>query len=98
VILENRQFAEVMVLDIALLPTGPLSMAGLLNLEPQPLRRLLKQGLRRGLRQEELDHLFNAEFGVALDHPDSQALLIALADRGWFLWNPEMERWKTHLG
>jgi hypothetical protein len=98
VILANRQFAEVMVLDIALLPTGPLSMAGLLNLEPQPLRRLLKQGLRRGLRQEELEQLFNAEFCLTLDSLDSQALLTALADRGWFLWHPETERWKTHLG
>lgn len=87
-----------MVLDIASLPTGSLSMAGLLNLEPQALRRLLKQGLRRGLRQEDLEQLFDAEWNLTVDSLDAQILLTSLAERGWFLWHPETGRWKTHLG
>jgi hypothetical protein len=35
--------------DLGLLPSGPLSMALLLELEPAGLRRLLKFGLRGGL-------------------------------------------------
>ena len=87
-----------MVLDIPILPTGPLSMAGLLNLEPQPLRRLLKQGLRRGLLQDELEQLLDAEWSLTVDSLDAQSLLSSLAERGWFLWHPETGRWKTHLG
>ena len=97
-ILVTQQPAEAKVLDVASLPTGPLSMAVLLHLEPHPLRRLLKQGLRRGLLQVELDQLLAADWCLAPDSLDAQVLLAALADRGWFLWHPETERWKTHLG
>lgn len=97
-ILVTQQPAEVKVLDVASLPTGPLSMAVLLHLEPHPLRRLLKQGLRRGLLQEELDQLLAADWCLAPDSLDAQVLLAALGDRGWLLWHPETERWKTHLG
>ncbi len=97
-ILVTQQPAEVKMLDVASLPTVPLSMAVLLHLDSQPLRRLLKQGLRRGLLQEELDQLFAADWYLAPDSLDAQVLLAALADRGWFVWHPETERWKTHLG
>ena len=87
-----------MVLDIPLLPTGPLSMAGLLNLEPQSLRRLLKQGLRRGLLQAELEQLLHADWQMDKDSSEARDLLASLAGRGWFLWHPETKCWKTHLG
>ena len=80
------------------LPSGPLSMSGLLNLEPPALRRLLKQGLRLGLDQAGLEQLLRADWGFSADSLEAKALLATLAERGWFLWNPDSQRWKTHLG
>lgn len=80
------------------LPDVPLSMAVLLNLESPRLRRLLKQGLRRGLLQAELEQLLHADWELDKDSSEARALLASLADRGWFLWHPEAKCWKTHLG
>lgn len=82
--------------DLDSLPTGPLSMAGLLALEPAELRRLLKSGLRRGLSSGDLQALLEQDWQGGLETPPVQALLAALQQRGWFCC--EGDHWKTHLG
>jgi hypothetical protein len=71
-------------------------MGLLVNLEPAPLRRLLKRGLREGLTPAGLEEALVDSFGADLEGPARYALLEALADRGWFLWNGQ--HWKTRLG
>jgi len=83
-------------IDLDSLPSGPLSMAGLLAIEPAELRRLLKGGLRRGLSTDDLQVLLEQEWQSGMDAPPVQALLAALQQRGWFSWDGD--RWKTHLG
>lgn len=78
------------------LPSGPLSMGLLVSLEPAPLRRLLKRGLREGLTPAGLEQALSESFGPDLEGLPRTALLQALADRGWFVWNGE--HWKTRLG
>lgn len=90
--------ARVSVAEFMTLPEVPLSMAVLLNLEPPQLRRLLKQGLRRGLLQADLEQLFHADWQLDKDSSEVRDLLASLACRGWFLWHPETKCWKTHLG
>ncbi|MCP9803047.1 hypothetical protein KBY75_05645 [Cyanobium sp. T1G-Tous] len=87
-----------MAVEVMTLPEVPLSMAVLLNLEPPQLRRLLKQGLRRGLLQAELEQLLHADWQLDKDSSEARDLLASLAGRGWFLWHPETKCWKTHLG
>lgn len=82
--------------DFASLPSGPLSMAGLVAIEPAPLRRLLKSGLRRGISSADLASLLEQDWQWSLESPEAQGLLAALEQRGWFA--PEGELWKTHLG
>jgi uncharacterized protein YgfB (UPF0149 family) len=82
--------------DLESLPSGPLSMAGLLALEPAELRRLLKGGLRRGLSTDDLQALLEQDWQAGLEAPPVQALLAALQQRGWF--RCDGDRWKTHLG
>lgn len=84
--------------DGAQLPRQPLSMGLLLSLEPPELRRLLKSGLRLGLAQPELEQLLLRDWGLEASGPEAGSLLAALAERDWFRWNPQVERWKTHLG
>lgn len=84
------------VIDLHSLPSGPLSMAGLLALEPAELRRLLKGGLRRGLSTDDLQSLLEQDWQGGLEAPPVQALLEALQRRGWFCCDGD--RWKTHLG
>lgn len=83
--------------DGAELPRQPLSMALLLSLEPPELRRLLKSGLRTGLEQPQLEDLLRRDWQLEPADPEAQGLLAALAERDWFRWNPQVERWKTHL-
>lgn len=83
-------------LDFSLLPAGPLSMTGLVALEPASLRRLLKGGLRRGLSSQELAELLERDWQCRLDSPEAVGLLAALEQRGWF--QCEGDRWKTRLG
>jgi len=84
--------------DGAQLPRQPLSMGLLLSLEPPELRRLLKSGLRLGLAPPELEQLLRQDWGLETGSPEADTLLAALAERDWFRWNPQAERWKTHLG
>ncbi len=84
--------------DGSQLPRQPLSMGLLLSLEPPELRRLLKAGLRLGLPQPELEQLLRRDWALEPADPGAEALLAALAERDWFRWNAQTERWKTHLG
>ncbi|MEY3758396.1 MAG: hypothetical protein RLZZ263_1550 [Cyanobacteriota bacterium] len=81
--------------DLGLLPSGPLSMALLLELEPAGLRRLLKFGLRGGLPHAGLESVLQAEWSWSITDPEAEALLQALADKGWFV--RQVDVWKTHL-
>jgi hypothetical protein len=82
--------------DISALPTGPLSMAALVAMEPAPLRRLLKRGLRRGLSAQQLAELLEVDWQCHLDSPEASDLLNALERRGWLL--RDGDHWKTRLG
>jgi hypothetical protein len=86
----------MVALDPDALPVGPLSMSALVALEPPALRRLLKSGLRRGVSTVDLAALLEQEWQWRLDSPPAQALLAALAQRGWFESNGEI--WKTRVG
>ncbi len=84
------------MIDFQSLPTGPLSMASLVAIEPSPLRRLLKSGLRKGISSADLASLFEQDWQCSLDSQVAQDLLAALRQRGWF--TPDGDLWKTHLG
>lgn len=79
-------------------PRTVLSMGLLVSLDPPPLRRLLKAGLRRGLPPEDLDDLLRSDWQIEPGSPDATALIHALQERGWLLWHHETQRWKTHFG
>ena len=83
-------------LDLNALPSGPLSMAALVAIEPAPLRRLLKSGLRRGISTADLAALLEQDWQFTLDSPEAQGLLAVLEQRGWFGCDGDL--WKTHLG
>jgi hypothetical protein len=83
-------------LDLQSLPRGPLSMAGLVAIEPAPLRRLLKSGLRRGISSADLSDLLEQDWQWSWDSPQAQGLLTALQERGWFCCEGDL--WKTRLG
>ncbi len=83
-------------LDLETLPSGPLSMAALVAMEPAPLRRLLKSGLRRGMSSADLGVLLEQDWQWTLDSAEAQGLLAALEHRGWFGCDGDL--WKTHLG
>lgn len=83
-------------LDLDTLPSGPLSMAALVAMEPAPLRRLLKSGLRRGISSADLALLLAQDWQWALESAEAQGLLAALEQRGWFACDGDL--WKTHLG
>lgn len=73
-------------------------MSALVALEPAGLRRLLKGGLRRGLRRDELEALLQDEWQLSWDSPEARALLQALCDRSWLQASPDGMLWKTRLG
>lgn len=73
-----------------------LSMATLLQLEPQPLRRLLKAGLRQGATEEQLGVIFLEGWGLEFQSDLVQAFLVKLEEHGWM--QLEGLRWKTRLG
>ena len=83
-------------IDFQSLPTGPLSMTGLVAIEPAPLRRLLKSGLRKGISSVDLAALLEQDWQCTFESPEAQDLLAALQQRGWFCSDGEL--WKTHLG
>lgn len=71
-------------------------MSALLQLEPQPLRRLLKEGLRQGATEAQLAALFAEGWGLDFHSDAVQTFLAELEQRGWF--QREGSRWKTRLG
>lgn len=85
-------------LDLEALPSGPLTMALMVQLDHAPLRRLLKKGLRRGLSTAELRQCLDSDWGLALESDSAISLLRALQDRRWFMSSPDSDVWKTHLG
>lgn len=70
-------------------------MALLVQLEPAPLRRLLKAGLRRGVTTDQVAEILMQGWGWSLDSQEAHALLQQLADRGWF--RLEGTIWKTRF-
>lgn len=77
------------------LPVGPLTMASLLQLEPAPLRLLLKAGLRRGATTDQVAQILLQGWGWSLDSQEACSLLQDLEERGWF--RPEGAIWKTRF-
>jgi hypothetical protein len=73
-----------------------LSMAAMLQLEPQPLRRLLKAGLRQGATEEQLAVIFLEGWGLEFQSDLAQSFLVSLEEHGWL--QREGLRWKTRLG
>lgn len=86
------------MLDSDQLPEGPLTMAGLVALDSAPLRRLLKNGLRRGISRNALQQQLRDDWSLELDSAEAGELLERLAARGWFRCSSNGEIWKTHLG
>ena len=82
----------------ATLPTSPLTMALLVRLEPMGLRKLLKNGLRRGMTDEQLQAHFMDFWQLVPEATESACLLNALEERGWLTRVAESGLWKTHLG
>lgn len=77
-------------------PSGALTMAMLLQLEPPHLRRLLKAGLRQGATEAQLAEIFLDGWGLEIRSEPAQAFLEELESRGWL--QREGLRWKTRLG
>ena len=85
-------------LDVDALPRTPLTMALMVELEPAPLRRLLKKGLRRGLSTDGLRTCLDSDWGFDLESESASELLCALRERRWFMQSQDADLWKTHLG
>ena len=86
----------MVTIDLESLPSGPLTMAVLVALEPAPLRRLLKNGLRCGMVSSDLASLLKEDWQCSFESPEAQALLAALRERGWL--GRDGDLWKTKLG
>lgn len=84
--------------DLQDLPDGPLSMSVLLSLRSEPLRRLLKGGLKRGLAPTALADLMAEQWSCSVDSAEAQQLLLLLDQKGWFSFREAQQVWKTHLG
>lgn len=85
-------------IDFDALPRRPLTMSLILELEPAPLRHLLKKGLRRGLTTHALRLCLDSDWGFALESEPASNLLCALQERRWFMRSLHADLWKTHLG
>jgi hypothetical protein len=84
--------------DLDGLPDSPLTMSAMVGLPSSRLRRLLKAGLKRGLKHEDLSLLLEQDWGLAWESADALSLLDQLADKGWMTYQPEQQVWKTRLG
>jgi hypothetical protein len=90
--------ASVLGFEPTSLPTSPLTMTLLVRLEPDGLRKLLKNGLRRGMSDVQLQaHLMEC-WNLRPDAPESTHLLNALDERGWLTRSADTGLWKTRLG
>ena len=84
--------------DLDGLQDGPLTMTLLIGLSSIRLRRLLKAGLKRGVRTDDLRIMLEQDWGMKWDSADASALLDQLASKGWFIQQKEHQIWKTRLG
>lgn len=86
------------VSDLEALPEGPLTMSLLVALPSARLRRLLKAGLKRGVGLDELRMILQQDWGLTWESAEAVALLDQLDLKGWFIYHPEPQIWKTRLG
>ena len=66
-------------------------MALMVQLEPAPLRRLLKKGLRRGLSTDALRLCLDSDWGFDLESQSASKLLCALRERRWFMQSQDAD-------
>jgi len=84
--------------DFATLPSSPLTMSLLVGLESSALRKLLKNGLRRGMTEDQIRAFFLDTWTLELESIEAVQLLGVLETRGWLSQSAETCLWKTHLG
>ena len=84
--------------DPSVLPNAPLSMGLLVGLDSSALRKLLKNGLRRGMTDEQIRAFFLETWLLQLESSEAVQLLGVLQSRGWLTQSPDTGLWKTHLG
>jgi len=84
--------------DFATLPSSPLTMSLLVGLESSALRKLLKNGLRRGMTEDQIRAFFLDTWTLELESIEAVQLLGVLETRGWLSQSAETGLWKTNLG
>ena len=84
--------------EFATLPSSPLTMSLLVGLESSALRKLLKNGLRRGMTEDQIRAFFLDTWTLELESIEAVQLLGVLETRGWLSQSAETGLWKTHLG
>ncbi len=84
--------------DPLTLPNSPLTMSLLVGLESSSLRKLLKNGLRRGMTEEQVRAFFLETWLLDLESSEAVQLFGVLETRGWLTQSAETGLWKTHLG
>ena len=84
--------------DPLTLPNSPLTMSLLVGLESSALRQLLKNGLRRGMTEEQIRAFFLETWLLDLESSEAVQLFGVLETRGWLTQSAETGLWKTHLG
>ena len=84
--------------DPSILPNSPLTMSLLVGLESSALRKLLKNGLRRGMTEDQIRAFFLDTWHLELESSVAVHLLELLETRGWLTQSAETGLWKTHLG
>ena len=73
-------------------------MSLLVGLESSSLRKLLKNGLRRGMTEEQVRAFFLETWLLDLESSEAVQLFGVLKTRGWLTQSAETGLWKTHLG
>ena len=84
--------------DPLTLPNSPLTMSLLVGLDSSALRKLLKNGLRRGMTEEQIRAFFLETWLLDLESSEAVQLFGVLETRGWLTQSAETGLWKTHLG
>ncbi|MAJ60435.1 MAG: hypothetical protein CL936_09960 [Deltaproteobacteria bacterium] len=69
-----------------------------MGLESSSLRKLLKNGLRRGMTEEQVRAFFLETWLLDLESSEAVQLFGVLETRGWLTQSAETGLWKTHLG
>ena len=73
-------------------------MSLLVGLESSALRKLLKNGLRRGMTEDQIRAFFLDTWHLELESSVAVHLLALLETRGWLTQSAATGLWKTHLG